>query len=493
MNILGIGIGEGGGKIAMSATEFGINIGAINTNQQDLDALKTIIASKKLLLTISSGGSGKDPNFVKESLKNPELKEEITKFIANLINTTPMYSLCSRCGEKNKIKDTEAIGDSHTCSECKEKFGITEIFKEEQVKHNYIFLFVCLGGGSGSGLISDVVDICYNKFNLPIGVIASIPDDGEDTTTKVNAISIFKELYNTYAINGIISPLILIDNQKMFEMYNLPVGTQFSTINRSITRSIDKFNGFSNKVSEYMSTIDSMDTARLWSLGGCCTIGKFIIGQSKLEQNLKDISVAHPLDLNAINDAIVNCTFVDGFDLSSAKGVGVIAVAPEHFLQDENISKAIRHVFGQVKTIIGDGLIFRGQYNDSTIDCLEFYLFFNGLKYPEERFARLWKDVKEGKVISQNKRDRIEEVPYDVKVESGSYGQNFERLKNMSLGKEEQYVEPNRAVLKKQCNNCFVDPVTKKSMGIFKKGGPVPFDGKVCPICGGSGKMKANG
>ena len=46
-SVLGIGCGEGGGRVAASMVQFGVNILAINTNQGDLDGLKNIPSHKK--------------------------------------------------------------------------------------------------------------------------------------------------------------------------------------------------------------------------------------------------------------------------------------------------------------------------------------------------------------------------------------------------------------------------------------------------------------
>ncbi len=494
-NIAGIGVGEGGGRIAMSMVDMGINISCLNTNEGDLKGLSKIPESKKLLIDISSGGSGKDPLFVKKSIANTDIRKKIIAFIKKMLDTTPVFTNCPECNSKEKIKDTEAVGDKHECSVCEKSFGITQVEHEPSIKHDYLFLFVCLGGGSGSGLIGEVIDICSTspEINIPIAVVCTLPDDSEDTTTKTNAISIFKELYNVYATKEIISPLILVDNQKMQESFNLPVGSQYVIINNSITSLIDKFNSFSNQTSPYMSTIDTMDTARLWSIGGCCSIGKFIVGKSSKQENKGQLSVPHPLALEELEEAMKQCTFVDGFDLSTAKGIGIIAVAPDHFLQDENVSKCIRFAFGKAKEIIGDGLVFRGQYNNQNTDCLEFYLFYNGLLYPEERFARMWQDIKDGKVISEKKRNRIDEVSYDVHMESNSSGKNFKKLQNIGQNIEEQVeIRQVETIRPKQvCNNCFIDPMTKQSMGIYKRGGPRPFPltEKICPICQGRGKI----
>ena len=418
LNILCIGCGEGGGKIAASAAKIGINTIAINTNVQDLSKLN-FPESKKLLLKISAGGSGKDPNFVKESLKNINIKSEIVEFIKKSLITTPLFSICPNCKIKEKINDLEAVSDTHICSNCGLGFSLIDIEKDKNEKHNYIFISVCLGGGSGSGLLSDIVEICHFNFNLPIAVIATLPDEQEDIVTKNNAIYVFQDIYNKYASKGIISPLILIDNQKMIEMHNqVLLGSMYASINNLISKSVFKFLDFSNQVSSSVSNIDFMDSARLFSLGGCGTIGKFIVGPSKLDRNANLIKVPHPLDIEAINEALIHCAFVDGLDLLSTRGVGIVAVAPEHFLQDENISKCIKYVYGKIKEMTGAELVFRGQYNDPSLDCLEFYIFFNGLKYPEEKFEKMWKDIKEGKVNSQRKRERIDELPYDTKIES---------------------------------------------------------------------------
>lgn len=243
-----------------------------------------------------------------------------------------------------------------------------------------------------------------------------------------------------------------------------------------------------------MSTIDTMDTARLWSLGGCCTVGKFLIGASKAEADKYQVIVPHPLDLEGISNAINECVVMNGLDLTSAKGVGIIAIAPEYFLQDENISTAIKYTFSKAKEIIGDGLIFTGQYDDNSVSTLEFYLFFNGLKYPEERFNQLWEDIKTGRAISQKKQTRLETMPYDIALQSSGAGQNFNKLKQSALGSQDVYDKPSNVpnapttkASKVPCNNCFV--VNGVSMGVYKKGGPKPFTGKICPVCNGRGKI----
>lgn len=490
-SIAGIGVGEGGGRLAMAMAKIGFNIGAINTNAGDLRGLTDISENKKLLLSISDGGSGKDPNFVKEALKNPEQRRKITNFIASILKSTPLFTICPHCSSEDKIKDTQAISDEHVCSVCNRAFNIKQVMHREEVKHNYLFLFACLGGGSGSGLLSDVIDICYTNFNLPVAVICTLPSDNEDTISKINAISVFKELYNKYALPGIVSPFILVDNQKMMEMYNLPLGSMYSTINNSVADIIKTFNDFTSRTSSAGKTLDVTDAARLWAEGGCCALGKFTVGNRMFKKNKHEITVESFNDYALIEEAMAACSFVDGFDLSSATGVGVIVVAPNYLLDTEEASNCIKFVYGRVKEIIGDGTIYNVQYDSPESDCIEFYLIYNGLKYPEERFQRMWEDVKAGKAITDRKKNRIDGISYDIGLEAASGGRNFHRIQELSINDQQPEVNDKRLKPKpktKICSNCIIDPFTKKSMGKYNGRGPAPFTGRICPICQGSGK-----
>ncbi len=43
--------------------------------------------------------------------------------------------------------------------------------------------------------------------------------------------------------------------------------------------------------------------------------------------------------------------------------------------------------------------------------------------------------------------------------------------------------KPNRI----QCINCEYNPLTKSSSGVYKSGGPISFNGTICPYCDGAG------
>jgi hypothetical protein len=42
--------------------------------------------------------------------------------------------------------------------------------------------------------------------------------------------------------------------------------------------------------------------------------------------------------------------------------------------------------------------------------------------------------------------------------------------------------------VKSECPNCLIDPVTRRSSGLYQAGGPIPFsEGQPCPVCEGAG------
>lgn len=52
------------------------------------------------------------------------------------------------------------------------------------------------------------------------------------------------------------------------------------------------------------------------------------------------------------------------------------------------------------------------------------------------------------------------------------------------LGKQcRLYYEP----VISECSNCYYDEAFKGSNGIYRTGGPTPFSGVICPVCGGAG------
>lgn len=345
-NILIIGAGEAGGRIAQEFSFQGFNnVVAINTAKADLDGLQ-ISDENKFLVPITKGsGAGKDPNVVRKSID--EFYDGVAKFIRSKVNE---YT--------------------------------------EQV-------LVCVGGGGGTGGgLGIVVSQIAAELGLNVGVIYTLPLMNESTLVFVNALDNLKEIHQN-AQQAAISPLIIVDNNKLVDEFAPTAANFWGPLNNAIVTVVRRFNEYSQKPSKYVSALDRQDLKRLLSTGGVCAIGNFEI----------------PEDFNAqsIDDNIANHFFMDGFDLKTASACGVIIVGSEKTLQTVDSAKAINEVFDKVSSYLDGGMFFRGVYNDENVKFLRAYVLFNGLALPSEHIDEMMKSVRKGYQKIKTQQNRLDD------------------------------------------------------------------------------------
>lgn len=420
-----VGVGEGGGRLASAFQEFSYQVAAINTAKSDLDGLH-IPDKNKFLLQISQGGTGKDPLIVKNALTDLNHRENLRAFVGSLIDSVD---------EKSSL---------------------------------YFLLCVGGGGGSGSGLANIVLDI-FLEFGIPVGCIYTLPSNEEDTVTKKNAIETFQEIYNQKAVTGSVSPLIIVDNAFMNKL-QIPIKDFYFVVNRKIAEAMHKFNSFSSLPSEFFSAVDPLDFGRVLSIGGVCSLGEFIIGEG---------GFANPADLASVKELMHQNLFVEGVNIDSAKSAAVIVTAPEFMLENEHISNCIKFIFEETARTVGGGLVFRGVYGDPGLKNMHIYLIYNGLTYPQDRFAAMFQDIKSGISAIKRKENRFSEMAFDTDAEVMP-SQIFQKIKSRPIAP----IKPTPMVV---CDNCVLSSLTKVSTNRYNGKGPIPFSSGRCPRCGGRG------
>lgn len=420
-SLLLIGTGEGGGRIAQAFLPLGYTVCAINTAQGDLDGLTELDSAQKLLLKISQGGTGKNPLLVKEALTVPAQRTALRSFIEQQIQNHPSPDLL------------------------------------------YVLICVGGGGGSGSGLANVVLETVL-EFNVPVGMIYTLPGRVEDVVAKNNALGTFRDIYNSKAVNAAVSPLILVDNDYIMDRQGIPLKDFYTLSNQKIAQVIHQFNSFASLPSKYLSAVDTLDLGRLLGLGGVCSFGR--------------MRITNPVDLEAVKAMLSSGLFVQGVNIQSAKGAAVIVQAPEWILSDQLISNCVNFLFEEVARIIGGGIIFRGVYEDPQAKSLEVSVVFNGMTFPQDRFNEMWEDIRVGRTALKEKQTRFDHMSYDVQDDLMP-SQTFQKVVQ---GTKSVWVT---------CTNCLINPLTKLSRNEYNGRGPMAFTkGQRCPQCAGRGKFE---
>ncbi|MGD2278491.1 MAG: hypothetical protein PVH45_00165 [Candidatus Omnitrophota bacterium] len=333
-----LGSGQCGGRLIKSFYELGYRKAlAVNTTHHDLDLLE-LPKSQKFLMDIGEMGAGKDMTRGKEAVQR--YRQEIIHL-------------------KGKI------------------FGPNV---------NHIMVNFGAGGGTGSGSALNLVDIAkkYARHigienpDKRVGVILTLPTVGEASSPLVshNTYQVVNEL-GQMAMEGKISPLIIIDNEKINKMYpGLTVKHFWSTINNTVAGLFDIFNRLSALSSDYTS-FDTVDYHSIMEAGGCA-----IMGLTKVTEFKDKFALS-----TAVKNNLEKTLLANGFDLSTAKVAGCVVVGGRRLMENvPGLADNINYAFDVLSNITGKATVHRGIYEDNK-DSLRAYTIIGGLELPHKRLA----------------------------------------------------------------------------------------------------------
>jgi len=335
-----IGSGQCGGRLVRAFSELGYGKAiAINTAYHDLQELQ-LPENQKILMDIGRKGAGKD----------------------------------MARGQQAAVQYRQDIIHS-----------LEQIFSENV---DHVMIAMGAGGGTGSGSAIPLIDTirsCAKHIGLRnperrIGVLCTLPTDGEAASPKVgrNAYEVTTELCRM-AADGEISPLIIVDNEKISRMYpGLTVKDFWPTINTTVAGLFDIFNRLSALASPYAS-FDSVDYQSIMEAGGCQ-----IMGLTKVDyfQRRYDIS-------QAMKGNLEKTLLAGGFNLDTARVAGAIVVGGKQIMAETpGLQDSVNHAFDILTDITGQATVHRGIYEDSK-DSLRVYTMIGGLDAPQERLEEL--------------------------------------------------------------------------------------------------------
>ena len=325
-----IGLGGAGGKIVEAFRYIGkYQVLALNTSTQDLAKLKMDDDNDKVHLDIGSEGAG----------KNMEIG-------ANAIN--------------------KFSGDIH--------HALSRKFNKNQ------YLMVCAGGGGGTGCggITALIDACL-EYTDDVGVFFTLPKETEGEKVRHNTLETLEVLFKMAAEKKI-SPLVLVDNDKVADMHkDWNIFSFWKLANSEITTLFHQINLFCSQDSE-VHAFDPADYKALMKGGRCLIFGSLDIPVEEVNEN----SIS-----NYMRDNLNQGLLAKGFDdhYAESKVAGAILVGQEESLG--NIPMAyLETAFGVLNRVIGDGTVHRGIYCNEKIP-LRVYTLIANLPLPSSRIKSL--------------------------------------------------------------------------------------------------------
>jgi cell division GTPase FtsZ len=344
-----IGAGQGGGRIAHQFWKYGYRrVCAINTASADLEPLGAVPkgakypefpASNKLKIG-SQEGAGGNPAVGRAAAK--ESREDIFNLMRN------------------------SFGDNF----------------------DYIFITATAGGGTGSGSIVELVSIAReliekqelqnSKGKARVGVILALPKESDGRDVQPVAAKILEELSDMTP--QVISPLILIDNQRIQKLYpKVPVGQISAQANHSACSIFHFVNLVSARVSPYTS-FDSADFESILESG---ILAYGAMAAPKWE-NRDDISTV-------IRSNLTKNVLVDGVDISTGGIAGCVIVGDKQLLDNELPQEYLDDSFSMLSRMVKQGSpIRRGVYAGSNKGIVV-YTLIGGLDKPAKKLQELKK------------------------------------------------------------------------------------------------------
>jgi cell division GTPase FtsZ len=324
-----VGVGQGGSRLAETFYSLGYRrVCVINTAPQDLATIKMPDNNK---LLIGGKGAGKDPKKAETIFR--ERREDIFDFLKN-------------------------------------NFG-----------GNYDRVLVCVGtgGGTGAGGSTVVIEVAHDlseslgieKRGEPskIGAVLALPTKAEGIRVHKNSKETVDKILELKKI-GALTPLIVLDNEKIRQMYpNLSVTQFWGHSNISICSLFHLFNKIANQDSEYTS-FDRADLDTILSAG------VITFGATPLRSWSQPTDISHAIRDNLRKNILASVS------PESGNIAACIVIGNEEIL-NEISQESLEYGFEQLTRILGeDSMVHRGIYKGNKPN-LVVYTAIGGLSNPQ--------------------------------------------------------------------------------------------------------------
>jgi len=331
-----VGVGQGGSRLAETFWKLGYRrVAVINTAAQDL---KPIALPEKNKLLIGGAGAGKDRKVAQKIFE--EHKEDILDFLKKAFSSSI----------------------------------------------DRILVCIGAGGGTGAGGGPIVVDVCHDlcqtfgveqsDYEAKVGAVLALPTKSEGSRVKNNAKETADALIK-YSTNGTLSPLIILDNERIKHLYpKLSVNKFWNTANTSICSLFHLFNKIAAQDSEY-TAFDKADLDTVMS-SGIISFGAVPVRPSG--DTIEETDISHAVRDNLKKNILAN------IDVNTGKFAACVVIGDKDTLENTP-QESLEHGFEQLTRLLGEGsTVHRGIYHTSK-KGLVVYTIIGGIEAPDQLFA----------------------------------------------------------------------------------------------------------
>jgi len=330
-----VGVGQGGSRLAETFWKLGYRrVAVINTAPQDLKSIKVPVANK---LLVGGKGAGKDRKLAEDIFK--ENREDILDFL------------------------------------------------KRTFKGGFDRVLVCMGAGGGTGagggpVVVDIVhDLCqtYGIENADtdarVGAVVALPTRAEGSKVLSNAKQTAESLVS-FSQKGTLSPLIILDNERIKQIYpKLSVNKFWSTANTSICSLFHLFNKIACQDSQY-TAFDSADLDTVFSSG---IISFGAVPVSREGEVIEETDISYAVRDNLKKNILAN------IEVSTGNVAACVVIGDRQTL-DNTAQESLEHGFEQLSRLLGDGsTVHRGIYHTPK-KGLVVYTIIGGIQAPEQLF-----------------------------------------------------------------------------------------------------------
>ncbi len=237
------------------------------------------------------------------------------------------------------------------------------------------------GAGGGPVTVEIVHDLCQTygieaaDADARVGAVVALPTRAEGSRVQQNAKQT-ADILIEQSQAGTLSPLIILDNERIKQIYpRLSVNQFWGTANTSICSLFHLFNKIACQDSQY-TAFDKADLDTIFSSG---IISFGAVPVSKGDGDIEETDISYAVRDNLKKNILANIEVSTG-------NVAACVVIGDRKTLDNTAQESLEHGFEQLSRLLGDGsTVHRGIYHTPK-KGLVVYTIIGGIEAPEQLF-----------------------------------------------------------------------------------------------------------